>query len=136
MKTYNEEWKERHANMCHEHEKKMNAVMKPFGGPPHGLFIKFWLGLSIVAKLSGYVALAMVPFSDVELLHAACLFVIGYIIGETASSYDKAVMGEFGLAPTEYMGRILTHNALIGEDIREIKKLLKSQQRRKDKADF
>lgn len=128
-KTYNEEWNERHNDLSRKHQKKLDASEKR----PTVFLVKLFFCLSVATTLAGYVALAMVPFSDVELLHAACLFVIGHIIGKASSSWSDNAMVEVGASPTDYLGHILAHNALIGENIREIRKLLESQQTPKPK---
>ena len=126
MENYNDEWQRRHNDLCCKHEQKLNAAEKA-GNGSLGLLTKLFLYLSIITTIAAYVVLVMVPFYDVELLHAACLFVIGYIMEKSSTSWSNAAMAEVGAKPADYMGHIIAHNQIIGEDIREIKNLLKSR---------
>ena len=123
METYNDTWKKVLAKKSAAHSDKVNA----FGKSPTGWMVAALLILERVVSLAGWVALAMVPTSHVDLADAACLFVISYVIGRRAKFNDDAGMGQAGAGPKQHVGEILVHNAIIGEDIREIKNLLKNR---------
>ena len=125
METYEQKWQRYWVDKSRVHGEKVKSIE----ADPGSLLIKFLQIASIMVSVSAWIMLLMVPFSDAKLLHAAYLFVIGYVMGQSCKSLNDAYMSKAVALPVDYMGQILVHSHLIGEDLHEIKNLLKDRER-------
>ena len=106
-----------------EHLKKVKIVEKADGSK----LMLFYAITSMTMSLAGWVALVLSPTPDVEVLDAACFFLISYILQRKVDVYAEHRMMELSEGPKHHLSMILNHNAVIGRDIREIKNFLNNR---------